>query len=58
MKVKVKGSYKPPLVKVIRVVLEEGVLYYVSIGTRLEDWEDGGTLGVNPEEGGDIVLIY
>ena len=51
-------KYVPPLIKVTRVVLESGILYYVSIGARLEDWEDGGVLGVNPEEGGDIVLIY
>jgi len=53
-------KYDPPTVKVYTVELEDGVAqgYTVSVGASLIDWEDGGTLGTNPDEGGDIYLIF
>ena len=55
-----RKPYEPPTLKVFKVVLEDGVAqgYTVSIGAQLIDWEDGGTLGVAPEEGGDLYLIF
>ena len=58
---KMKIHYDSPTVKVARVALEEGLAqtgHPVSIGASLVDWEDGGTLGDDPEEGGDIILVY
>ena len=56
---KTKNSYKPPTVEITRVVLEAGFVQApVSIEVHLRDWEDGGVLGDDPGEGGDIYLIY
>ena len=56
---KTQNKYVPPAVKATRVVLEKGIAQApVSIGVQLHDWEDGGELGDNPSEGGDIYLIY
>jgi len=58
---KTKNYYEAPTVKVFRVELEEGVAQKgiaVSIEARFIDWDDGSTLGVDPEEGGDIILNF
>ena len=56
---KTKKNYNSPAVKLTRVILEENIAQApVSIGAVLHDWEDGGELGDNPGEGGDIYLIY
>ena len=60
-KTKTKKYYEAPTVKVFRVELEKGIAQTgiaVSMGTRLIDWDDGGMLGVDPEEGGDIILNF
>ena len=56
-----KKYYEVPTVKVFLVELEEGIAQQgvaISIGTRFIDWDDGSTLGVEPEEGGDIILNF
>ena len=56
---KAHGNYESPVLKVTRVALETGIAKApVSIGVQLHDWEDGGELGDNPGDGGDIYLIY
>ena len=56
---KTQANYAPPTVKLTRVALDKGIAQApVSIGVVLHDWEDGGELGDNPGEGGDIYLIY
>ena len=56
---KTQETYESPAVKVTQVVLEAGIAQApVSIGIQLHDWEDGGELGDNPGDGGDIYLIY
>ena len=56
---KTQETYESPVVKLTRVVLEAGIAQApVSIGVQLHDWEDGGELGDNPGDGGDIYLIY
>ena len=56
---KTRKNYTPPKVKLTRVELEKGIAQApVSIGAVLRDWEDGGELGDNPGDGGDIYLIY
>ena len=56
---KTQETYKSPAVTVTRVLLEASIAQApVSIGVQLHDWEDGGELGNNPGDGGDIYLIY
>ena len=57
---KTQIGYEPPMVKVIGVELEESLAQaaVVSVGVSLQDWEDGGVLGDDLGEGGDIYLIY
>ena len=58
---KVKVNYETPTLKIYRVVLEEGLAQTgvaVSVEPRLLDWEDGGIIGDNPTDGGDIYLYY
>ena len=56
---KVKKDYDSPALKVRNVELEKGIAQCtISIETRLYDWEDGGTLGDDPDEGGEIYLIF
>ena len=56
MKKTENANYRPPQVWITRVALESGIAVTVSVD--LYDWEDGGTIGENPElEGGDIMLF-
>ena len=54
-----KVNYEPPSVQVVKIQLEKGMAQtvIVSAGVQLYDWEDGGKLGDNPDEGGDIFLM-
>ena len=55
----VKMKYEPLVIKVTRVCLEENLADTVCISTSayLIDWEDGGELGPESEDGGDIFLM-
>ena len=56
---RIQKIYDPPTVEITRVVSEKGIAQApVSVRVQLHDWEDGGELGNNPSEGGDIYLIY
>ena len=54
-----KMNYTPPTLRIYKVVMEESVAQtaVVSVEPRLYDWEDGGTIGDELQEGGDIYLI-
>ena len=54
-------NYSPPKITVTQVVLETGIagdLCPVSVDVSLHDWDIGGELGGDPEDGGDIYLMY
>ena len=53
-------NYETPSVSGIRVMLEESLAQAVaiSVSARLIDWEEGETLGDDPDEGGDVYLTY
>ena len=56
----VKMKYEPPVVKVTQVRLEKNLAdtVCISAGVNVIDWEDGGELGTEFEEGGNIYLAY
>ena len=58
MELKIK--YAPPSLKIFRVVLEDNLAQTVAVSVepRLLDWEDGGVIGDDPSEGGDVYLYY
>ena len=54
---KMKKIYETPTVKITRVIMENSIAQTVPISAAvyLQDWEEGGVLGVDtPVEGGDI----
>jgi len=55
-----KVSYEAPTLKVYRVALEDGLAQTVAVSVepRLIDWEDGGIIGDDPADGGEIYLFY
>ena len=56
---KTKKNYTTPEVTITRVKLEEGIVQApVSVRVVLHDWEEGGELGNDPADGGDVYLIY
>ena len=57
---KTHKNYEPPVIKVIRVVLEESIAdaVRVSVDFSLRDWDDGGELGDDPGDGGDVYLFF
>ena len=60
MKKQKKVNYESPSQQVNQVELENGLAQTVIISTsaRLLDWEEGETQGDDPDEGGDVYLIY
>ena len=54
-----KELYESPTIKLTGVVEEQCIAQTtVSVQVTLSDWEDGGTIGDDADEGGDISLIY
>ena len=56
----VKVNYEAPTLRTYRAVLEENLAQTVAVSVepRLIDWEDGGTIGDAPADGGEIYLFY
>ena len=57
---KTQKTYEPPRLKVIRVVLEKSIAdtARVSVDVSLRDWEEGGELGGDSGDGGDVYLFF
>ena len=55
-----KVNYESPSQHVTQVELEKSLTQTVIVSTsvRLLDWEEGEKQGDDPEEGGDVYLIY
>ena len=55
-----KKIYETPVVSTTGVKMEKGIAQVVRVSATVfleQDWEEGGTVGVNPSvEGGDIYL--